>query len=144
MRESLRAGGVARERDEAGALSMNLTYWTRWLGLATLLGALIGLGLSFIPATQTAAVALVYLVNQVALAVAALGIAACWRRWRWVIALALAGLATLLIGPVSHLLNSNLPFVIMPIIVGALGLLATGLLGVIGAWRASPSNTRSR
>lgn len=123
---------------------MNLTYWTRWLGLATLLGALIGLGLSFIPATQTAAVALVYLVNQVALAVAALGIAACWRRWRWVIALALAGLATLLIGPVSHLFNSNLPFVIMPIIVGALGLLATGLLGVIGAWRASPSNTRSR
>jgi hypothetical protein len=111
--------------------SWKLTSWVRWIGLATLLLALAGLGLSFInaPAAQTIAVGLVIFANRLALVAATLGVVACWQRrsWGWVAALALAGVITLLSGPISDAFNSNFPFIVGPILVGALGLAATGL-----------------
>ncbi len=106
--------------------SWNLTQWVRWLGLVTLLFALIGFGLSFINAAvaQEMAVGLVIFANRMALVVATLGVIVAWqrRRWGWMAALALAGVITLLSGPLSSMVNSNMPYVIGPVLVGALGL----------------------
>ena len=111
-----------------------LTPWVRALGLATLLFALVGLGLSLSSATaaQAMAAALVIFANRLALVTAVLGVAVNWprRRWGWVVALTLAGIATLLSGPISDAINSNMPFIIGPILVGALGLASIGLPGV--------------
>ncbi len=116
------------------AISWSLASWVRWLGLATLLLALIGLGLSFIltPMTQELALALVIFANRMALVEAVLGVAASWqrRRWAWVAALALAGVLTLLSGPISTALNSYAPYLAGPILVGALGMAAMGFPGL--------------
>ena len=111
--------------------SWNLAFWVRWLGLATLLLALAGLGLSFINATmaQMLAIGLAIFISRLALVEAVLGVVAGWqrRRWVWVVALGLAGIATLLCGPLSNAVNSNAPYIIVPIFVGALGLASAGL-----------------
>lgn len=129
---------------------MKLMSWVRALGLATLLCALVGLGLSFMTGAaqaQSLAVGLVVFANRIALVVVALGMAALWRRWAWVVALALAGVLTLLSGPLSDALNSNMPYIAGPAIVGALGLAAGGLKGLRNlsrATRAAPSDAPTR
>ncbi|HEU0027725.1 MAG TPA: hypothetical protein VFQ25_11475 [Ktedonobacterales bacterium] len=121
-----------------------VTSWVRWLGLITLLFALASLVLSLIHATtaQELAVALMILGNRMALAAAVLGIAVAWQRRRWlsVSALALAGLATLMSGPISDAINTNAPFIVGPLIVGALALTLVGLPGLP---RAAGSSARS-
>lgn len=115
--------------------SWNLAQWVRWLGLLTLLFALIGLVLSLINATvtQQLALGLVIFANRMALVEAVLGVVVCWqrRRWGWVVAQALAGALTLMSGPISGAINSNIPFVLGPILVGALGLAAVGWPGLL-------------
>lgn len=120
-----------------------VTPWVRWLGLITLVFALISLVLSLISATtaQELAVALMLLGNRMALAAAILGVAVGWqrRRWIWTTALALAGLATLFSGPISEAINTNAPYIIAPIIVGVLAL---ALVGAPGLPRATSSAAR--
>jgi len=109
---------------------MKLSNWVRWLGLSALALALVGLGLSLMSAAtaQATAVALVILANRVGIAAAVLGVVLSWqrRRWVWLAALTLAGLVTLLSGPISDAVNTNAPYIIGPLIVGALALTLTG------------------
>jgi hypothetical protein len=120
-----------------------VTSWVRWLGLITLAFALASLVLSLISATaaQELALALMIFGNRMALAAAILGVAVGWqrRRWIWTTALALAGLGTLFSGPISQAMNMNAPYIIAPIIVGAL---AVALVGVRGLPRATGSAAR--
>ncbi len=125
---------------------MKLAYWVRMLGLVTFLFALVGMGLLLVnsEAAQTLAVALVIFASRIALIVAALGVVVSWqrRRWRWVAALALAGMVTLLSGPLSALMNSSAPFLVGPLVVGALGLAATGLPRLPRLPRATGASAR--
>ena len=117
--------------------------WVRWLGLITLAFALASLALSLISATITQEVALALMIfgNRMALATAILGVAVGWqrRRWIWTTALALAGLMTLLSGPISQAISTNAPYIVAPIIVGAL---AVALVGMPGLSRATSSAAR--
>lgn len=110
---------------------MKLAYWVRILGLMTFLFALVGIGLSLVNSegARTLAAALVIFASRIALIVATLGVVVSWqrRRWLWVAVIALAGVATLLSGPLSALFDSSAPFLVGPLVVGALGLAVTGL-----------------
>ncbi len=128
------------------APSWSLGSWVRWLGLATALLTLIGLGLSFImtPLAQELALSLVIFANRMALIEAVLGVVVCWqrRRWAWALALAVAGIITLLSGVISTALNSYAPYLAGPLLVGALGLAAMGLTGSPRPTSSSSSSSR--